>query len=300
MAIFTGSGVALVTPFHEDYSINYEALERLLEFQIANGTDAIIVCGTTGEASTMTEEERISVISFVVHKVAGRIPVIAGTGANCTQSVVEFSKKVEKLGVNGLLVVTPYYNKATQGGLYAHYAAVAAAVQLPILMYNVPSRTGCNLLPETAVKIAMDFPNVVGMKEASGNLAQVTELARLAKGRLDIYSGCDDVIVPVLSVGGKGVISVLANIAPRATHDMVMDYLNGDVQKAADAQLEYFDLVKALFCEVNPIPVKAALNMMGYQAGNLRLPLTVLEEAHISPLRKIMTELGLVKPELFE
>lgn len=299
MSIFSGAGVALVTPFHEDNTVNFEALERLVEFQIANETDAIIVCGTTGEASTMSEEERIEVISFVVQQVKGRIPVIAGTGGNCTQVAVEFSKKVQGLGVSALLVVTPYYNKATQGGLYAHYAAIASAVSLPIVLYNVPSRTGCNLLPETAVKLAEDFANIVAIKEASENISQVTKLAKLGKGKIDIYSGCDDIIVPILSVGGIGVISVLSNIAPKETHDMVMDYLNGDTQKAMEAQLSYYDLIKALFCEVNPIPVKAALNMMGYNAGGLRLPLTALEEAHIAPLKKLMVQARLVESELF-
>lgn len=299
MALFSGAGVALVTPFHEDKTINYEALERLVEFQIAEQVDAIIVCGTTGEPATMTEEERLSVIRFVVEKTAGRIPVIAGTGGNCTQAVVDFSLKVQELGVSGLLVVTPFYNKCTQGGLYAHYAEVASAVMLPIIMYNVPSRTGCNLLPETAVKLADNFSNIVGIKEACGNISQVAKLAKLAKGKLDIYSGNDDQIVPILSLGGIGVISVLANVAPRATHDMVMDYLAGDTQKAAEAQLAYLDLVDVLFCEVSPIPVKAALNMMGYAAGGLRLPLTALEEAHIAPLKKELIQVGLVESDIY-
>lgn len=299
MAVFTGSGVAIVTPFHEDGTINYEAFEKLIEYQIASSTDAIIVCGTTGEAATMTEEERLSVIDFAVRKVAGRIPVIAGTGGNCTQSVVEFSKKVQELGVSALLVVTPYYNKCTQGGLYAHFSEVASSVLLPVILYNVPSRTGCNLLPETAVKIAENFPNVVGIKEASGNINQITKLCKLSKGKLDVYSGNDEQVVPVLSVGGVGVISVLANVAPHAVHEMVMSYLNSDVERAREIQLYYLDLILALQCEVNPIPVKAALNMLGFSVGGLRLPLTALEEKHIEPLKKELVQVGLLNLEKY-
>ena len=239
MAIFKGAGVALVTPFHEDESVNYEALEELVEMQIAGHTDAIIVCGTTGEPSTMTEEERISVIKFVVDKVKKRVPVIAGTGGNNTREAVEMSKKAESLGVDGLLVVTPYYNKATQEGLFLHYKAIADAVAIPIIMYNVPSRTGLNLLSETAVRIARECKNVVAIKEASGNIDQVANLAKLGRGVLDIYSGNDDEVVPIMSLGGIGVISVLSNIAPQETHDMVMEYLEGDRTKALDIQLKY-------------------------------------------------------------
>ncbi len=288
MAIFKGAGVALVTPFHEDESVNYEALEALVEMQIKGHTDAIIVCGTTGEPSTMTEEERVSVIDFVVKKVAGRIPVIAGTGCNNTRSTIEMSKKAESLGVDGLLIVTPYYNKATQDGLFAHYKAIAEAVSLPIIMYNVPSRTGCNILPETAVRIAKACKNVVAIKEASGNIGQVATLAGLAKGVLDIYSGNDDEVIPTLSLGGIGVISVLSNIAPQDTHDMVMEYLEGDRDKALEIQLKYLDVIHALFCEVNPIPVKAALNMMGKNAGPLRLPLTEMSEKNKAVLKAAM------------
>ena len=290
MAIFKGAGVALVTPFHEDESVNYEALESLIEMQIEGQTDAIIVCGTTGEPSTMTEEERTSVIKFVVEKVNKRVPVIAGTGGNNTRSSVEASKRAEELGADGLLVVTPYYNKATQKGLYLHYKAIADAVNIPIIMYNVPSRTGLNILPETAVRIARECPNVVGIKEASGNISQVATLAALSKGVLDIYSGNDDQIVPILSLGGIGVISVLSNIAPKDTHDMVMEYLEGDRNRALELQLKYIDVISALFCEVNPIPVKAALNMMGKNAGVLRLPLTEMSEKNKAVLEKAMSE----------
>lgn len=294
MAIFKGAGVALVTPFHEDESVNYEALEELLEMQIAGHTDAIIVCGTTGEPSTMTEEERTSVIKFAVEKVNKRVPVIAGTGGNNTREAVEMSKIAESLGVDGLLVVTPYYNKATQEGLFLHYKAIADAVNIPIIMYNVPGRTGLNLLPETAVRIARECKNVVGIKEASGNIDQITNLAKLGRGVLDIYSGNDDEVVPIMSVGGIGVISVLSNIVPQETHDMVMEYLEGDRTKALDIQLKYLDVIHALFCEVNPIPVKAALNMMGKNAGGLRLPLTEMSEKNKAVLKAAMEEVGLI------
>ena len=294
MTIFRGAGVALVTPFKEDESINFEALEKLIEMQIEGHTDAIIVCGTTGEPATMTEEEKIACIDFVVKKVNHRVPVIAGTGANCTRVAVEMSKKAEALGVDGLLVVTPYYNKATQEGLYQHYKAIAAETSLPIIMYNVPSRTGCNILPETAVRIAKEIPNVVGIKEASGNISQIATLASMSKGILDIYSGNDDEIIPILSLGGIGVISVLSNIAPKDTHDMVMEYLEGDKKRALELQLSYIELMHALFCEVNPIPVKAALNLMGKEGGRVRLPLTELSEKNVDVLKKALEDAGLV------
>lgn len=293
MAIFKGAGVALVTPFHEDETVNYEALEALIEMQLDGHTDAIIVCGTTGEPSTMTEEERVSVIKFVIDKVNKRVPVIAGTGCNNTKNAVEMSKKAESLGADGLLVVTPYYNKATQEGLFLHYKAIAEAVSIPIIMYNVPSRTGCNILPETAVRIAKACTNVVAVKEASSNISQVATLASMAKGILDIYSGNDDEIVPILSLGGIGVISVLSNIAPQDTHDIVMEYLEGDREKALELQLKYIDVIHALFCEVNPIPVKAALNLMGKNAGGLRLPLTEISEKNKAVLAAAMKEAGL-------
>lgn len=293
MSIFKGAGVALVTPFHEDESINYEALEELLEMQIAGHTDAIIVCGTTGEPATMTEEEKLSCIEFAVKKVNHRVPVIAGTGCNCTKNAVEMSKMAEALGVDGLLVVTPYYNKATQEGLVEHYKAIGKATKLPMIMYNVPSRTGCNILPETAVRIAKEVKNVVGIKEASGNISQIATLASISKGILDIYSGNDDEIIPILALGGIGVISVLSNVAPQDTHDMVMEYLEGDKKRALELQFKYLSLIHALFCEVNPIPVKAALNLMGKHAGPLRLPLTSISEKNQAVLAAAMREAGM-------
>lgn len=294
MAIFKGAGVALITPFNEDETVNYDMLGELIERQIAGKTDAIIVCGTTGEPATMTEDEKLAVIKYAVEKTAGRIPVIAGTGGNATRVVIDFSKKAETLGVDGLLVVTPFYNKATQNGLYAHYKEVAKSVSLPIIMYNVPSRTGCNIAPETAVRLARDCENIVGIKEASGNISQVAKLAKQAGGILDIYSGNDDQVIPILSLGGIGVISVLSNVAPKAAHDMVMEYLEGDRKKAAALQLDYLDLINALFCEVNPIPVKGAMNLMGYNVGKLRLPLTEIEDAHRELVKKCLKEAGLI------
>lgn len=294
MSLFKGAGVALVTPLNEDNSVNFAGLEEIIEQQIKGGTDSIIICGTTGEPATMTEDEKLSVIKCTVDKVAGRIPVIAGTGANSTQLVIDFSRKVMELGVDGLLIVTPYYNKATQNGLYAHYKAVAEAVDLPIIMYNVPSRTGCNILPETAARLGRDFPNIVGIKEASGDISQIAKLAKLADGNLDIYSGNDDQVIPILSLGGIGVISVLSNIAPRDTHDMVMEYLEGDAKKALDLQLKYLDLIDSLFSEVNPIPVKAAMNMLGMEVGGLRLPLTELEIEHKAQLQVELQRVGLL------
>ena len=294
MAIFKGAGVALITPFNEDETVNYDMLGELIERQIAGKTDAIIVCGTTGEPATMTEDEKLAVIKYAVEKTAGRIPVIAGTGGNATRVVIDFSKKAEALGVDGLLVVTPFYNKATQNGLYAHYKEVAKSVSLPIIMYNVPSRTGCNIAPETAVRLARDCENIVGIKEASGNISQVAKLAKQARGILDIYSGNDDQVIPILSLGGIGVISVLSNVAPKAAHDMVMEYLEGDRKKAAALQLDYLDLINALFCEVNPIPVKGAMNLMGYNVGKLRLPLTEIEDAHRELVKKCLKEAGLI------
>jgi len=294
MALFKGAGVALVTPFHEDKSVNYEELGRLLEYQMEGHIDAIIVCGTTGEPVTMTEEERLSVIEYTVKKVAKRVPVIAGSGGNCTESVIEFSKKAQKLGVDGLLVVTPYYNKATQQGLYEHYKCVAEAVDIPIILYNVPSRTGLNLLPDTAVRLGKEYDNIVAVKEASGNTTQVADLVNKAEGCLDVYSGNDDQIVPILSLGGVGVISVLANIAPKDTHDMVMEYLNGYVKGAARLQLKYLDVIHALFSEVNPIPVKKALEFMGFATKTLRMPLTEIEEVNAKRLKTELESLKII------
>ncbi len=295
MAIFTGAGVALITPMNEDGSVNYEKLRELLEFHVANKTDAIIICGTTGEASTLSDGEHLECIRFACEVINKRIPVIAGTGSNCTQSAIELSKEAEKSGVDGLLLVTPYYNKATQNGLKAHYKAIAKEVNVPIILYNVPSRTGTRLAPQTVVDLCHEVPNIVGVKDATGDISEVAELMSLAKGTVDVYSGNDDQIVPVLSLGGKGVISVLSNILPKETHDMVASYLEGDVVKSCEMQLKYFDLVKALFCEVNPIPVKKALNLMGMEVGSLRLPLTEMEDANAKRLEEEMTKAGVIK-----
>lgn len=295
MAIFTGAGVALITPMNEDGSVNYEKLRELLEFHVANKTDAIIICGTTGEASTLSDEEHLECIRFACEVINKRIPVIAGTGSNCTQSAIELSKEAEKSGVDGLLLVTPYYNKATQNGLKAHYKAIAKEVNVPIILYNVPSRTGTRLAPQTIVDLCHEVPNIVGVKDATGDISEVAELMSLAKGTVDVYSGNDDQIVPVLSLGGKGVISVLSNILPKETHDMVASYLDGDVAKSCEMQLKYFDLVKALFCEVNPIPVKKALNLMGMEVGSLRLPLTEMEDANAKRLEEEMRKTGVIK-----
>ena len=295
MAIFTGAGVALITPMNEDGSVNYEKLRELLEFHVANKTDAIIICGTTGEASTLSDEEHLECIRFACEVINKRIPVIAGTGSNCTQSAIELSKEAEKSGVDGLLLVTPYYNKATQNGLKAHYKAIAKEVNVPIILYNVPSRSGTRLAPQTVVDLCHEVPNIVGVKDATGDISEVAELMSLAKGTVDVYSGNDDQIVPVLSLGGKGVISVLSNILPKETHDMVASYLEGDVAKSCEMQLKYFDLVKALFCEVNPIPVKKALNLMGMEVGSLRLPLTEMEDANAKRLEEEMRKAGVIK-----
>ena len=293
MAIFKGAGVAIVTPMYEDGSVNYDKLAELLEEQIAGGTDAIIICGTTGESATMSEAEHSKVIKFAIDKVAKRIPVIAGTGSNCTQTAIDLSKQAEADGADALLLVTPYYNKATQKGLIAHYTAIAESVSLPIIMYNVPSRTGCNIQPETAAYLAKHVENIVAIKEASGNISQVAKVKALAGDSLDIYSGNDDQVIPLLALGGIGVISVLSNVAPKQTHDMVMEYLEGDREKALKIQLDALPLIDALFCEVNPIPVKAALNLMGKEVGPLRAPLTVMEEEHQKKLAQAMKNFGL-------
>ncbi len=288
MAIFKGAGVAIVTPFTADDKVDYEALGKMIDFQIENGTDAIIICGTTGESSTLTHDEHDECIRFAVEYVAGRVPVIAGTGSNSTAEAIRLSTHAEKVGADALLLVTPYYNKATQKGLIEHYKKIANSVTIPIIMYNVPSRTGVNILPETAVTLAKEVDNIVGIKEASGNIGQVARLAALADGCIDIYSGNDDQIVPLLSLGGIGVISVLSNIAPKMTHDIVASYLNGDVETSRKLQLQAMDLNDVLFCEVNPIPVKAALNMMGMCEGNLRSPLCEMSEAHKEQMKSAL------------
>lgn len=289
--LFTGSGVAIITPF-DGYKTNYDAFGKLIEDQIEKGTDAIIVCGTTGEASTMPDAEHLAAIEFAVKTVNGRIPVIAGTGSNETAHAIELSKKAEELGADGLLQVTPYYNKTSSKGLYEHFKAVAEAVNIPILLYNVPGRTGVNI-PVPVLKELAKIPNIVGVKEASGNIGYTAKIAAEIP-ELYIYSGNDDMIVPVLSLGGKGVISVLANVMPKETHEMCAAFFDGDTEKARELQLKYFDLIKALFIEVNPIPVKTALNLMGFNAGNLRLPLTEMAEENLEVLKASMKKAGLI------
>ena len=294
MAIFTGAGVAIVTPFKANGEVNYERFAELIEDQIAGGTDAIIVCGTTGESSTLTHEEHLDVIKYCVEKVAGRIPVVAGTGSNCTETAVYLSTEAEKYGVDGLLLVSPYYNKATQNGLYMHYKRIADSVKIPCILYNVPSRTGCNILPETVVRLCNDVENIVGVKEASGNISQIVKLMSLAEGKVDLYSGNDDQIVPLLALGGKGVISVLSNVAPRQTHDICAKFFAGDIEGSYKEQFRAIPLCNALFSEVNPIPVKKALNLMGKEAGSLRPPLTDMEEENAAKLEKAMKEYGIL------
>ncbi|MBQ8139764.1 MAG: 4-hydroxy-tetrahydrodipicolinate synthase [Lachnospiraceae bacterium] len=294
MSIFTGSGVAIVTPMKANGEIDYPAFEKLIEFQIAGGTDAIIVCGTTGEASTQSHEEHLETVKFCVDVVKKRVPVIAGTGSNCTETAVYLSKEAESYGVDAVLLVSPYYNKATQNGLYQHFKTTANAINIPVILYNVPSRTGCNILPETVVRLAKDCKNIVAIKEASGNISQIAHLAAISKGCIDIYSGNDDQIVPILSLGGKGVISVLANVAPKETHNICQYYFDGKVKESCDEQLRALDLCNALFCEVNPIPVKKALELMKMIPGGLRLPLTEMEPANTERLTKAMKEYGIL------
>ena len=293
MSIFTGAGVAIVTPMKENGEVNFEKLGEILEEQIAGQTDAIIICGTTGESSTLTHEEHLDAIKYTIDKVNKRIPVIAGTGSNCTQTAIYLSQEAEKYGADGLLLVTPYYNKATQKGLIEHYTAIANSVKLPIILYNVASRTGCNIEPKTAAYLAEHVENIVAIKEASGNISQVAEIAALTQGKMDIYSGNDDQIVPILSLGGKGVISVLSNVAPQYTHDIVAKFMEGKVEGSRDMQLKALPLIHALFCEVNPIPVKTALNLMGKEVGPLRMPMTEMEEAHQEVLKKAMKDFGI-------
>lgn len=288
---FTGAGVAIVTPFDGDKT-NYEALGELIDWQIENGTDAIIICGTTGEASTMPDAEHLAAIEYAVKRTAGRVPVIAGTGSNDTAHAVALSKKAEELGVDGLLQVTPYYNKASQKGLVAHFSAVADAVKIPIILYNVPSRTGVAFAIDTLKELAKK-ENIVAVKEASGNISYTAKVAAEVP-ELYIYSGNDDMILPVLSLGGKGVISVLSNVMPKETHDMCQAYFDGDTAKATKLQLEYLDIINKLFIEVNPIPVKTALNLMGKNCGNLRLPLTDMEEKNLEALKASMAKVGLI------
>ena len=293
MSVFKGAGVAIVTPMYDNEGVNYDKLGELLEEQIARGTDAIIICGTTGEASTLTHEEHLAVIKYAVEKVNHRVPVIAGTGSNATDTAIYLSTEAEKYGADALLLVTPYYNKATQKGLKLHFSKIAESVKLPIILYNVPSRTGCNLQPETIVWLAEHVENIVGVKEASGNISQVAKLMSIAKGNVELYSGNDDQIVPIMALGGSGVISVLSNVAPELAHDIATTYLEGDVKKSCKLQLQAIELIDALFCEVNPIPVKTALNLMGKEVGPLRAPLCTMEAANEEKLRKALVNSGI-------
>ncbi len=294
MAIFKGAGVALVTPMKEDLSVDYDKLEELVEFHIKNGTDSIIICGTTGEAATQSHEEHLATVKACVEFTKKRIPVIAGTGSNCTETAIYLSQKAEEYGADGLLVVSPYYNKATQKGLVGHFSAVADSVKLPIILYNVPSRTGCNIQPQTVAELVKNVDNIVGIKEASGDISQVANIMQLTDGKIDLYSGNDDQIVPVLSLGGLGVISVLSNVAPKETHDIVAKYLDGDVKGSLDMQLKYLPLIHTLFSEVNPIPVKKALNLMGMNVGTLRMPLTEMSSEKAALLEAEMKKVGIL------
>lgn len=290
--IFTGAATAIITPLTNN-EINYEQFARLIEWQISEGIDAIVVCGTTGEGSTLTDEEHREAIRFCVEQVAGRVPVIAGTGSNDAAYAIDLTKFACEVGADAMLLVTPYYNKATQNGLIKFFTAIADASTKPVILYNVPSRTGCNLLP-ASVAVLADHPNIVAIKEASGNISQIAELAALVGDKIDIYSGNDDQIVPILALGGKGVISVLSNPMPRATHEICQRFFDGNIEGSRKLQLELLDFVNALFCEVNPIPVKAAMNMMGLNAGPVRLPLYEMTEEHQNTLRKCMEEAGLL------
>lgn len=293
MAIFKGAGVAIVTPMKNNEDVNYEKLEELIEYQISEGTDCIVIAGTTGEGSTLTMEEHRDVIKAAVEFTRHRIPVVAGTGSNCTRTAVQLSKEAQEAGVDGLLVVTPYYNKATQGGLVSHYTQIANETKLPIIMYNVPGRTGCNMLPETAAQLYRNVENIVGLKEATGNLAQASKTMYLTDGKLDLYSGEDGLVVPLMSIGAIGVISVWSNVAPKKVHDMCASFFAGDVKKAMELQREALPLVDALFSEVNPIPVKKALNLMGLEAGPVRSPLTEMTPENAAKMAAIMREYGI-------
>lgn len=293
MSIFTGVGVAIVTPFNEDESINYDKLDQLIDYHCNNGTDSIIICGTTGESATMSEKEHMECVKFAIERTKGRLPIIAGTGSNCTRTAIDMSKEAASYGADGLLVVTPYYNKATQEGLVGHYTAVAKEAKAPIIMYSVASRTGCNIEPATAARLIKEVDNIVGIKEASGNISQVAKIMHLTDGKADLYSGNDDQIVPILSLGGKGVISVLSNVAPQETHDICEKFFEGDVKGSLELQLKAIPLIEQLFCEVNPIPVKKAMKLMGMDCGPLRMPLTELTPQHEESLAKAMTEFGI-------
>ncbi len=292
MSVFTGAGSAMTTPMNADGSINFDALEKMTDDQIAEGIDALIVCGTSGEAPTLEDDEHIEAIAVVAARAAGRVPVIAGTGSNNTAHACMMSERARNVGADACLLVAPYYNKATQAGLIESFSKIADAAEIPCILYNVPSRTSTNILPETAAYLGKHCENIVGIKEASGDISQIAKCKELAGDDLDLYSGNDDQIVPVMALGGAGVISVLSNVAPRYTHDLTMACLNGDYKKAAQMQLKCLELVRCLFCEVNPIPVKAAMNMLGYDAGIPRLPLTEMTPENQERLKKAMIELG--------
>lgn len=294
MAIFKGAGVAIVTPMNADESVNYDKLNELIDEQIENGIDAIIICGTTGESACLTVQEHLDVIKACIDHVDHRVPVIAGTGSNCTREAITMSREAEEFGADALLCVTPYYNKATQKGLIEHYTKISEAVHIPIIVYNVPSRTGCNLLPETMAYLAKNTENIRAIKEASGNISQVAKIQELAGDLIDLYSGNDDQIVPLLSLGGSGVISVLANVAPRQTHDICQAWFDKDVEKSARLQLEALDLIDSLFCEVNPIPVKTAMNLLGKEVGPMRLPMSEMVPANQERLKKSLQNYGLM------
>lgn len=293
MSIFKGAGVAIITPFCEDGSVNYDKLDELIDFHCNNGTDSIVICGTTGESSTLTEEEHIECIKFTIERTKKRVPVIAGTGSNCTRTAIEMSKEAAEAGADGLLIVTPYYNKATQAGLVGHYKAIAKEAKAPIILYSVKSRTGMNIEPATVAQLVSEVENIVAIKEASGDIGQVAKIMQLTDGNIDLYSGNDDQIVPLLSLGGKGVISVLSNIAPKETHDICAKFFEGDIEGSRALQLRALPLINQLFCEVNPIPVKKAVNLMGMNVGSLRMPLTEMTEANAANLAKAMVDFGI-------
>ena len=294
MAIFKGAGVAIVTPMKDNLEVNYDKLDEILEEQIAGKTDSIVICGTTGESATLSEEEHLEAIRFTIERVNHRIPVVAGTGSNCTQTAIQMSKEAEEAGADGVLLVTPYYNKATQNGLIAHYTAIANEIKIPAILYNVPSRTGCALQPKTIAHLVKNVGNIVGVKEASGDISHVAQVMNLCDGQIDLYSGNDDQVVPLLSLGGLGVISVLSNVAPQYVHDMVYKFFEGDVAGSRKMQLEALPVINALFCEVNPIPVKAAMNLLGKETGPLRMPLTEMEPEHQEVLKKELQAYGLL------
>lgn len=293
MSIFKGAGVALITPFHADGSVNFDKLDELIDFHCGNGTDSIIICGTTGESSTLTEEEHMDCIKFTIERTKKRIPVIAGTGSNCTRTAAEMSREAARAGADALLLVTPYYNKATQAGLAAHYKTIAREAKAPIVLYSVKSRTGTNIEPATVAELWKETDNIVAIKEASGDISQVSRIMQMTEGGIDLYSGNDDQIVPLMALGGKGVISVFSNIAPRQTHDICELFFKGDLEGSRRLQLQALPLIAELFCEVNPIPVKKAANLMGMDVGGLRMPLTEMEERHVEGLAKAMTEFGI-------